>query len=102
MGGAQSQMKNAKGETFAFTHEAGAMLNIASRYDLIEKAGLKMPETFDDLIKVCDAIDGKDGVKAFVADKLHHWSWIPYLMANGGNVFKNPPENLTCWRRPSC
>jgi len=93
--GAQSAMKNAKGETFAFTHEAGAMLNIASRYDLIEKAGLKMPETFDDLLKVCDAVDGKDGVKAFVADKLHHWNWIPYLMGNGGGVFKAPPENLT-------
>lgn len=93
--GAQSAMKNAKGETFAFTHEAGAMLNIASRYDLIERAGLKMPETFDDLLKVCDAVDGKDGVKAFVADRLHHWNWIPYLMGMGGNVFKAPPENLT-------
>ena len=93
--GAQSAMKNAKGETFAFTHEAGAMLNIASRYDLIEKAGLKMPETFDDLIKVCDAVDGKDNVKAFVADNLHHWNWIPYLMGNGGKVFKDPPGNLT-------
>src|SRR5471030_823771 len=57
-GGPQSAMQNAKGETFAFTHEAGAMLNIASRYDLIEKAGLKMPQTFDDLLKVCDAVDG--------------------------------------------
>ena len=93
--GAQSAMKNAKGETFAFTHEAGAMLNIASRYDLIEKAGLKMPETFDDLIKVCDAVNGKDDVKAFVADKLHHWNWIPYLMGYGGSVFKDPPGNLT-------
>ncbi len=91
-------MKNAKGETFAFTHEAGAMLLIASRSDLIEQAGLKMPTTFDELIKVCDAVNGKDGVSAFVADKLHHWNWIPYLMGNGGGVFKAPPENL---RRPS-
>ena len=29
--GAQSAMQNAKGETFAFTHEAGAMLLCASR-----------------------------------------------------------------------
>lgn len=93
--GAQSQMKNAKGETFAFTHEAGAMLMIASRADLIDKAGLKMPTTFDELIKVCDAVNDKDGVKAFVADKLHHWNWIPYLMGMGGNVFKAPPANLT-------
>ncbi len=97
--GAQSAMKNAKGETFAFTHEAGAMLNIASRYDLIEKAGLKMPETFDDLIKVCDAVDGKDNVKAFVADKLHHWNWIPYLMGNGGSVRQATRRRTS--RRPS-
>ncbi len=93
--GAQSAMQNAKGETFAFTHEAGAMLMIASRHDLIEKAGLKMPRTFDELIKVCEAVNGKEGVAAFTADKLHHWNWIPYLMGMGGGVFKAPPENLT-------
>ena len=49
-GGPQSAMKNAKGETFGYTWEAGAMIMGAARYDLIEKAGLKMPETFDDLI----------------------------------------------------
>jgi multiple sugar transport system substrate-binding protein len=40
-------------------------------------------------------VNGKDGVSAFVADKLHHWNWIPYLMGMGGQVFKAPPENLT-------
>lgn len=93
--GAQSAMQNARGETFAFTHEAGAMLLYAARYDLIEKAGLAMPKTFDELIKVCDAVNGKEGVAAFTADKLHHWNWIPYLMGMGGGVFKAPPDNLT-------
>ena len=54
-----------------------------------------MPKTFDELIKVCDAVHDKDGVAAFTADKLHHWNWIPYLMGMGGAVFKAPPENLT-------
>ena len=54
-----------------------------------------MPKTFDELIKVCDAIHNKDGVAAFTADKLHHWNWIPYLMGMGGAVFKAPPDNLT-------
>jgi multiple sugar transport system substrate-binding protein len=94
-GGPQSAMKNAKGETFGYTWEAGAMILGAGRADLIEKAGLKLPTTFDELIKVCDAVDGKDEVKAFVADNLHHWNWIPYLMGSGGAVFKAPPENLT-------
>jgi multiple sugar transport system substrate-binding protein len=93
--GTQSAMQNAKGETFAFSWEGGAMIQSAARYDLIEKAGLAMPKTFDELIKVCDATHGKDGVAAFTADKLHHWNWIPYLMGMGGGVFKAPPENLT-------
>lgn len=67
----------------------------ASRADIIEKAGLKMPETFDDLVKVCEATNNKEGVKAFVNDNLHHWHWPPYLMGFGGKIFKDPPENLT-------
>ena len=94
-GGPQSAMKNAKGETFGFSWEGGAMILSAARYDLIEKAGLKLPTSFDELIKVCDAVHNKDNVAAFTADKLHHWNWIPYLMGMGGRVFKAPPENLT-------
>lgn len=93
-GGPQSAMQNAKGETFGFTWEAGAMILAAARYDLIEKQGLSLPRTFDELIKVCDAVHNKDNVAAFTADKLHHWNWIPYLMGTGGSVFKAPPENL--------
>ena len=42
-GGPQSAMKNAKGETFGFSLEAGAMILGAARYDLIERAGLGLP-----------------------------------------------------------
>ena len=94
-GGPQSAMKNAKGETFGYSWEAGAMILGAARYDLIERAGLGLPKTFDELIKVCDAVHNKENVAAFTADKLHHWNWIPYLMGSGGAVFKDPPDNLT-------
>ena len=94
-GGPQSAMKNAKGETFGYTWEAGAMILGAARADLIDKAGLALPKTFDELIKVCDAVHNKDNVSAFTADNLHHWNWIPYLMGAGGGVFKAPPDNLT-------
>jgi len=93
--GAQSSLVDAKGTTYGFAWEAGAMLMAAGRADLIEKAGLKLPETFDQLLKVCEATNGKDGVAPFVADKLHHWNWIPYLMGYGGRVFRDPPGNLT-------
>ena len=93
--GAQSSLQDVKGATYGFGWEAGAMIMAASRADLIEKAGLTLPTTFDELVTVCDAVHNKDGVAAFTADKLHHWNWIPYLMGMGGRVFKDPPGNLT-------
>ncbi|WP_137126086.1 ABC transporter substrate-binding protein [Roseomonas sp. HF4] len=93
--GAQSAMSDARGNVFGFAWEAGAMLMAASRYDLLEKNGRSMPTTFDELLATCDAIHGKENVTAFVADRLHHWNWIPYLMGLGGQVFKDPPGNLT-------
>jgi len=93
--GAQSTLQDARGLTYGLAWEAGAMIMGAARGDLIEKAGLKLPETFEQLLQVCEATNGKDGVAPFVADKLHHWNWIPYLMGYGGRVFKDPPGNLT-------
>jgi len=93
--GAQWPWQDAKGQTYGFAWLGGAMIMAASRGDLIDKAGLKMPETFDQLIQVCEAVHNKDEVAAFVADKLHHWNFGPYLMGFGGRVFKDPPGNLT-------
>ena len=92
--GTVQHLKNAKGEIFAFPWEAGGMLMAASRADLIEQAGMKLPTTFDELMKVCVATNNKEGVAPFVADRLHHWNWIPYLMGHGGQVFRNPPDDL--------
>jgi multiple sugar transport system substrate-binding protein len=93
--GVEASMRDAKGHTYAYGVEAGAMLLTAARGDLIDKAGMKMPTTMDELIKVCDAVHNKDGVAAWTADKLHHWNWPPYLQAMGGHIFKDPPKNLT-------
>jgi multiple sugar transport system substrate-binding protein len=93
--GAQSAMMDARGNTFGFAWEAGAMLMGVSRADLLDRANLRMPTTFDELVAVCDAVQGRDGISAFVADQLHHWNWIPYLMGMGGKVFRDPPDNLT-------
>ena len=92
--GTTQHLKNAKGEIFAFPWEAGGMLMAAARGDLIEAAGLQMPTTFAELMQVCQAVNNKEGVAAFVADRLHHWNWIPYLMGFGGNVFRDPPDDL--------
>jgi multiple sugar transport system substrate-binding protein len=101
VGGTQAAMQDANGANHGFSWEAGAMIMGASRADLIEKAGLWLPKTFDELLAVCEAINGQERVAAFTADKLHHWNFIPYLMGFGGQVFKDPPGNLTpTWDTP--
>jgi multiple sugar transport system substrate-binding protein len=92
--GAQSALRDADGNTYGFAWEAGAMIMGMARGDLIEAAGLAPPTTFDELLTVCEAVNNKEGVSAFVADKLHHWNWIPYLMGMGGSVFRDPPGDL--------
>ena len=92
--GAQGSMQDAKGTTYGFAWEAGAMIMGAARGDLIERAGMKMPTTFEELSRVCEAVHNKDNCAAFVADKLHHWNLIPYLMGYGGKVFRGPPDDL--------
>ena len=92
--GSQKALQDAAGNTYGFAYLAGAMIMGAARSDLLDKAGLAMPTTFDELIAVCEATHKMDGTAAFVADKLHHWNWIPYLMGFGGTVFRNPPNDL--------
>lgn len=93
--GAQSSLVDNKGLTYGFAWEAGAMIMGASRGDLLDKAGVKMPTTFDELVKVCEALKKTDGsIAPFVADRLHHWNWGPYLMGFGGKVFRGAPQDL--------
>lgn len=92
--GAQSSLMDAKGTTYGFAWEAGAMIMGMARGDLMDKAGLRPPATFAELVEVCAKTHKQEGVAAYVADKLHHWNWIPYLMGFGGRVFRGPPEDL--------
>ncbi len=93
--GAMVPFLDAKKNRCGFAYDGSVMVTCAARGDLVEKSGLPMPKTFDDLVKLLDAIHDKGGVKAFVADNLHHWCWAPFLMGFGGNVFKAAPDNLT-------
>jgi multiple sugar transport system substrate-binding protein len=94
VGGAQSALQDAEGKTYGFAWEAGAMIMGIGRADLLDQAGVGVPTTFEELVTVCEAIHDREGVAAFVADNLHHWNWIPYLMGHGGGVFRDPPGDL--------
>ena len=93
--GAMVPFLDAKKNRCGFAYDGSVMVTCAARGDLVDRSGLGMPKTFDDLVKLLDAVHDKEGVKAFVADNLHHWCWAPFLMGFGGNVFKSAPDNLT-------
>src|SRR5438067_9532641 len=81
--GVQASMRDPKGHTYAYGIEAGAMILGAARGDLIEKAGLKLPANFDEVLKVCEEVNDKEEVATWIADKLHAWNWIPYSTGIG-------------------
>lgn len=93
--GAQAPLLNRAGRTHGFAWEGGAMMMGVSRPELLARRGVKIPETFDELMEACAAVHGQDGIAAFVVDRLHHWHWPPFAMGFGGSVFKSAPDNLT-------
>jgi multiple sugar transport system substrate-binding protein len=92
--GAQVPYCDAKGATYGYSWEGGAMVMGLSRMDLMEKKGLKIPRTFAELQQVCAGINGTDNVNGFVSFQLHHWCLPPYIQGFGGNVFRNPPADV--------
>ena len=40
------------------------------------------------------AVNKKERVAGFVADNHYGWTFVPYLHAFGGNVFRKPPDDL--------
>jgi multiple sugar transport system substrate-binding protein len=92
--GAQVPYRNAKGNTFGYAWEGGAMVMGLSRMDLMEKKGLKIPKTFAELQQVCAEINGADSVNGIVSFQLHHWCLPPYIQGFGGNIFRNPPADI--------
>jgi multiple sugar transport system substrate-binding protein len=92
--GAIGPLKNSAGETFGIPWVADASVAVAARYDLLEAAGVGMPKTFDEMATMLKAVNGKDGVAGYVNENHPGWAWIPYLQGFGGNVFRNPPDDL--------
>ena len=82
------------GRLYGIPWTAEALISVASRFDLVEQAGLEFPQTTDDLVNVLKAVNGKERVAGFVADNHYGWTFVPYLQAFGGNVFRAPPDDL--------
>jgi multiple sugar transport system substrate-binding protein len=93
--GATAAFKDPAGKLYAIPWTADIYMAGAARYDLFEKAGKQMPDSFDELVETLKAVHMKDGVPGFLPENHYGWSFIPFLQGFGGNVFRDPPEDLT-------
>jgi multiple sugar transport system substrate-binding protein len=67
----------------------------ASRYDLIQQAGMKLADTFDELSAMLKPVNGKGDMTAWLVENHYGWTFIPFLQGFDGNVFRDPPDDLT-------
>jgi len=86
-------MSDKEGHLYGIPWTCDCLMAAAGRYDLMEKLGLAMPKTFDEIEKVAAATN-KDGIAGFVGDNRHGWNFPPYLQGFGGNVFRGAPNDL--------
>lgn len=93
--GAQLPYRNKAGHTFGYSWEGGAMLMGVSRTDVMKKRGVEIPTTFDGLMKAAEAINGQEGMSGFVSANQHNWFLPPYVQGFGGDLFVDPPNNIT-------
>ncbi len=82
------------GKLYGIPWVVEGMLAGSSRFDLVSEAGFTFPDTTDDLVRVLQAVNKKQRVAGYVTDSHYGWTFIPYLQAFGGNVFRNPPDDL--------
>lgn len=92
--GARAPETGRDGKLYGIPWTAEALLTASSRFDLVQAAGLQFPDTTDDLLKVLRAVNRKERVAGFVADNHYGWTFVPYLHAFGGDVFRKAPDDL--------
>lgn len=92
--GARAPETGRDGKLYGIPWTAEVLLSASSRFDLVQKAGLAFPDTTDDLVKVLRAVNNKERVAGFVADNHYGWTFVPYLHAFGGDVFRKAPDDL--------
>lgn len=84
----------------------GNTLHLAYRSDIFEENGLEVPETYDDVIAICEALtDHPDLDVVFTQDMSAGWAWelefLHFLRAHGGEYLNedstpafNSPEGV--------
>jgi multiple sugar transport system substrate-binding protein len=94
LAGSVQPMRDKAGLVYGIPWISDVQIAAAARYDLFKANGLGMPDTFSDLDKTMQVVNKKDGVSGYAIENHWGWTYIPFLQGFGGNVFRNPPDDL--------
>ena len=92
--GSVKPMRNKAGVVHGVPWIADINISGASRFDLFQSIGADMPDTFEDMETVLTALRKKDPMPAYITDNLYGWTFLPFMQGFGGNVFRDPPDDL--------
>jgi multiple sugar transport system substrate-binding protein len=92
--GTVQPMRDRQGRNFGVPWVADVLVGGAGRFDLLRQAGFGMPNDFGELERAMAAVHNKDEIPAYIVENHYGWTYIPFLQGFGGNVFRNPPEDL--------
>jgi len=87
-------MKDRAGKIYGVPWVADILMSGTGRMDLLRQAGLGMPDTFEELERSMALVHNKEEVPAYITENHYGWTFIPFLQGFGGNVFRNPPDDL--------
>ena len=82
------------GKLYGIPWQAEVTIAAASRFDALKQAGFAFPQTTQELEQVSKALNRKEGAAGFVTDNHYGWTFVPFLQAFGGDVFRKAPEDL--------
>lgn len=92
--GSVQPMRDKAGAVYGIPWISDVLMAAASRFDILKANGLGMPDTFEELDRAMQIINKKDNVAAFAVENHWGWTFIPFLQGFGGNIFRNPPDDL--------
>jgi multiple sugar transport system substrate-binding protein len=92
--GSVAPMKDRAGRNFGVPWVADVLVAGAGRFDILRANGQAMPDNFAELERCMAAIHMKEDIPAFIVENHYGWTYIPFMQGFGGNVFRNPPDDL--------
>ncbi|MCL4465625.1 MAG: extracellular solute-binding protein [Chloroflexi bacterium] len=95
LAGAVKPHQDKAGKTYGLPWIADVNMAAAGRFDIVQKAGFsELPKDLDGVVKMCEAINKKEDVYAFLTENHYGWQFPPFVFAFGGKIFRNPPDDL--------